>query len=196
MENTGLKQKFINPHKVREPETTELEKALLASDISAAKSVLENSFDDEDRYGYINEVIVPALDRIGKGWEEGVYSLSQVYISGRICEDFILSLKPGKDDLISNVKKTAIAVLEDHHTLGKKTVVAVLHSAGMDVIDYGAGITAEELAKKVEEDKIEIILISALMLRAALKVKDFMAIIREKKPFFKGYCGRCTIQFG
>ena len=104
METTGLKEEFINPHKVREPETTELEKALLASDISVAKKVLKDSFDEEDRYGFINEVIVPALDRIGKGWEEGIFSLSQVYISGRICEDFILSLKPGKDNLISNVK--------------------------------------------------------------------------------------------
>ena len=59
----------------------------------------------------------------------------------------------------------------------------------MDVIDYGAGITAEELAKKVEEDEIEIILISALMLRAALKVKDFMAIIKEKNPSVKVIVG-------
>lgn len=38
--------------------------------------------------------MVPALDRIGTGWENGTIALSQVYMSGRICEEVVDDLLP------------------------------------------------------------------------------------------------------
>ena len=66
----------------------------------------------------------------------------------------------------------AIAVLEDYHTLGKKIVSAFLRANGFKIIDYGHGMTVDNLVQRTKEDKIEILMISTLMLPSALKVKD------------------------
>jgi methanogenic corrinoid protein MtbC1 len=70
----------------------------------------------------------------------------------------------------------AIAVIEDYHMLGKRIIYTVLRASGFELLDYGHGINTDDLADRVIEDKIEILLISALMLPAALKVKE----LREK----------------
>lgn len=65
-------------------------------------------------------------------------------------------------------------VLEDYHLLGKRIVYSVLRAAGYQLKDYGQ-MNAEELVKRTWDDKIEILLISTLMLPSALKVK----VVRE-----------------
>ena len=40
----------------------------------------------------IEQVVVPALEQIGAAWEAGSVALSQVYLSGRFCEELVLSL--------------------------------------------------------------------------------------------------------
>ncbi|HIE29714.1 TPA: hypothetical protein EYP66_20790 [Candidatus Poribacteria bacterium] len=73
----------------------------------------------------------------------------------------------------------AIAVLEDYHLLGKRLVCTVLRSAGFDLLDYGHGITVDELVKRSIEDGIQILLISTLMLKSALRVKDATVKLHE-----------------
>jgi methanogenic corrinoid protein MtbC1 len=78
--------------------------------------------------------------------------------------------------------RIAIAVLEDHHTLGKRIVYSVLRSGGYSVTDYGSGLTVDQLVDDVVWDRIQILLISTLMLPAALRAKDAIARIREQLP--------------
>jgi methanogenic corrinoid protein MtbC1 len=61
-------------------------------------------------------------------------------------------------------------VLSDHHKLGKVIVYSLLRASGFDLLDYGT-MEADDLVARVNKDKIEILLISALMLPSALKVK-------------------------
>jgi methanogenic corrinoid protein MtbC1 len=67
----------------------------------------------------------------------------------------------------------ALAVLEDHHLLGKRMVLSVLRSAGVGVLDYGS-VGVAELAARAVRDGVEVVLVSALMLRSALKVKELI----------------------
>lgn len=125
----------------------------------------------------INEVIttlvVPALERIGDEWVAGKVSLASVYMSSRICEEIMTSLLASRSAGPSKPQpRIAIAALLDHHLLGKKLVQLVLRSSGYDVIDFGQGITVDELVRRVKEAQVEVLLISTLMLPSALKVKD------------------------
>ncbi|MEJ2249967.1 MAG: cobalamin-dependent protein [Candidatus Lokiarchaeota archaeon] len=127
----------------------------------------------------INLIIVPTLERIGKLWEQGNLALSQVYMSGRLTEDMIKKLfDPSKKEK-SKIPKVGLAVLEDHHALGSKILNFILQTYGIKAINYKVGISVQELAKKVVKDKIDIILISTLMLRSALKVKEFTELLNN-----------------
>ena len=152
--------------------------ALLAMDAVEARGIIDAQSRKGLPFSVIEGLIVPALEAIGAGWEDGTIALSQVYMCGRICEDLVDALLPAGDPLRLGQPRTAIVVLEDHHILGKRVVHAALRAGGYDPIDYGHGVRAEDLVRMVLQDGVEVLLISTLMLRSALRVKDVTAALR------------------
>lgn len=157
-----------------------LEQALLDADRARVAALLEAARAREGG-GAVDRVLVPALERIGAGWEEGRLALSQVYVAGRICEDLAGTILPGAGPHAASAARVAIAVLEDHHLLGKRIVVATLRAAGWAVEDLGHGMNAAALAARVAGSGIRVLLVSALMLRAALHVRDLVRLLRATK---------------
>jgi methanogenic corrinoid protein MtbC1 len=156
----------------------ELVRALLSVDRLAVKRMITQLYPGIHPYRLAEILVVPALEEIGKGWEAGLYSLSQVYMSGRICEETIDLVLPPEDSHRRNQPRMAIVVLEDHHLLGKRIVYSVLRASGFELADFGQQ-NVEQLTKRIQMEKIEILLISVLMLPSALKVKNLRAALDE-----------------
>lgn len=152
--------------------------ALLSSDSDTAEAILAEYLVSKRALDFIEEVLVKTLDQIGDGWEKGEYALSQIYMSGRICEDLLEKILPDGSGFRKNKPKIAIALLNDYHALGKRIVYAVLRAGGYKLIDYGR-VEAEELVRRVKEDQIETLLISVLMLSSALQVKEVVRSLRS-----------------
>ncbi len=176
-----MNNKMTAPAEGSNPEirVREFEEALLSVDRQRSRTLVSENCDPNDPARCVEELIVPALNDIGTRWETGEISLSQVYMSGRICESLVDTMLPPGNSGRKNQPKIAIAVLEDQHALGKRIVYSVLRSAGFDVTDYGAGVSVEDLGMMVKRDGIEVLLVSTLMLRAALRVKDLMKVLRN-----------------
>tara|TARA_Y100000294_G_scaffold102554_1_gene95238 strand:+ start:817 stop:1470 length:654 start_codon:yes stop_codon:yes gene_type:complete len=155
---------------------SQFKQALLSFDRLTTEQIIKEAIATSTNNQCIERLITPAMERIGSDWEKETVSMAQVYMSGRICEDLINTMLPSTKLVKQNQPKMAIAVIEDYHTLGKRILSTVLRASGFELLDYGHGIKAGNLADRVIEDKIDILLISALMLPAALKVKD----VREK----------------
>jgi methanogenic corrinoid protein MtbC1 len=119
----------------------------------------------------VDHLIVPALERIGVQWERGEAALSQVYMSGRICETLVQTLLPPDGAARPNQPRLAIAVLEDFHLLGKNMVCSALRASGFTLIDYGH-VDVAEVVRRVQADSVEVLLLSTLMLPSALKIKE------------------------
>jgi methanogenic corrinoid protein MtbC1 len=152
--------------------TAEFENALLSLDKIAAREVLERSTAVFGLHSSVEVIVGEALYRIGEGWQEGRIALSQVYMSGKICEELIDELlPPGKPERLSQ-PKTAIAVFEDYHMLGKRIVTSVVRSSGFELIDLGRA-SLEGLVREVGERGIKILLLSVLMLPSALRIAEF-----------------------
>ena len=143
------------------------ERALLSLDRLAAAEIIEESVHELPPLELLDMLITPALKHIGEGWEEGTIALSQVYMSGRICSDIVDDLLPLSSETARESPRTAIAVLEDYHLLGKRIVYSVLRTSGYALIDYGHAIKADDLVRQVIDDGVEILLISTLMLNSA-----------------------------
>lgn len=154
----------------------EFENALVNFEKNKAYIMVENYIKERGTDNCIDEVIVNVLGNIGEKWDRGELSLAQVYLSSKICEEIITKLFPENQENNKRDKKIAIVTLEDHHVLGKRIVKSTLHSAGFHIIDFGFGVSADELIEKVIKEKIEILLISVLMYPSALKVRE----VREK----------------
>jgi methanogenic corrinoid protein MtbC1 len=153
--------------------------ALLNIDRGAARRVLKSACQSAKPGDALESLVMPVLERIGNRWEAGELALSQVYMSGRICEELIETLLPDKSgNGAGSEPRVAIGVLEDHHALGKRMVLSVLRAGGVPVRDYGCGLGVGELVERSRADGIQVLLVSALMLRSALRIKDLVAALR------------------
>jgi methanogenic corrinoid protein MtbC1 len=126
---------------------------LLSVDRLSVKNILTQSYRVHHPVQFVEELVVPALEQIGNGWEKGGYSLSQVYMAGRVCEEVVDLLMPASSEVRHTQPKMAIAVLEDYHLLGKRIVYSILRASGFDLANYGR-MSVDELANRVaaEED--------------------------------------------
>jgi methanogenic corrinoid protein MtbC1 len=154
--------------------------ALLEIDKTTAKRLIAEAAKTEDRLKVIERLIIPALHKIGEDWETGETSLAQVYMSGSICEELVGKIVPSKNPEQSEEAKIGIVVLEDHHQLGKRIIYSALTAMGYNLLDFGTGLVVDDVVKKVEESNIKILLVSTLMLPAALRIKDLVQELKSK----------------
>ena len=170
----------------------QFEQSLLTLERVAAKDLyLESGLTGAP---YIEQVVIPTLERIGTGWEKGTVALSQVYMSGRICEGLVDELLPRSSPERNDQPRLAIAVFQDYHLLGKRIVYAVLRAAGYDLVDYGR-MESSGLLKRIIDEKIELILLSTLMLPSALRIKSFCTELRKADSTVKVVVGGAPFRF-
>jgi len=127
----------------------------------------------------VDTLLTPALDIIGKGWETGNISLSQVYMSGRICEEIVDEALPQKESASFPHIPVAVAVLEDFHMLGKRILYSTLKAYGVNVLDFGR-VTVKEAVAQAAQYNIKILLVSTLMLPSALRVQALRTRLKDK----------------
>ncbi|MFH0967172.1 MAG: cobalamin-dependent protein [Methanobacteriota archaeon] len=160
------------------PETESLVISLNSMDRLKTQEIITRNLMLTDLTSVIEDLVVPALDQIGVMWEKSEVALSQVYMAGVIMEEIIGSLLGKTTDIEGRSSLIAIAVLEDYHMLGERIVSSLLHAAGYSPTRYGR-VEKEELIRRVRAEKIQILLISALMLPSALKVKEVSAALKS-----------------
>jgi len=153
--------------------------ALLQIERIKAAEIFEKTYQKDNNFEDLEYLTVKALEKVGDGWEEGEFSLSQVYMSGIICEELIEKYIPENKLIENNKFKIAIGVLQDHHSLGKRIIHSVLKAGGYEIIDFGQGLTVEEIVDKTLKNEIDILMISTLMLPSALKVKKVVENLRS-----------------
>ncbi len=147
------------------------EQALLRGDRAAARAVIRDDLGDKDPVSVSEAVIVPALEHIGTSWESGTISLATLYLSGVLAEEVVAEVLPNARPAAGG-PGIAIVVLEDHHVLGKRLVLSALRSAGYAVEDYGHGLSPRDVVARCRAEEPRIVLVSTLMLPAALRVRD------------------------
>ncbi|MCI5223997.1 MAG: cobalamin B12-binding domain-containing protein, partial [Candidatus Electrothrix sp. AR4] len=83
---------------------------------------------------------------------------------------------------------------EDYHALGKMIISASLRAGCYELHDFGR-VTAQELVQKTIDNSIRIILISTLMLRSALQIKEVKRLLHEAGSSSKIIVGGAPFRF-
>ena len=151
--------------------------ALETLDRIGAESIVNQARSEMTPIQVVDQVVVPALEQIGLAWEKGDVALSQVYMSGRICEELVEQVLPPSDPDRKHQPRSAIVVLCDYHMLGKRIVYSQMRASGFELFDYGR-MDVDELVERALADQIRVLLISVLMLPSALKVKQVCARLK------------------
>lgn len=169
--------------------------ALLSVDKTRCARILENFYSISQTVTAIEEIICATMQKIGEGWEQGAISLAQVYMCGVICEELYQTYIRPDSVQEGQQSRVAMAGLLDHHALGKRIVLTFAKAHGYQVKDFGCGLSCEQLADLVQEHEIELLMVSTLMLHAALKVKELKAVLSERGCKTKVFVGGAPFRF-
>lgn len=113
----------------------------------------------------INQYLIPALELVGKKYEEKIYFLPQLMLAAETMKKAFLRLKvemtPDK-----NEKKNTIVmatVKGDIHDIGKNIVSVILENHGFNIIDLGKDVSTDLIIQTAIRENAKIIGLSALM---------------------------------
>ena len=168
----------------RQAGSAAFERALLRGDRTAARGALRDGLGDAVAIDVTEALVVPALEHIGRAWEVGDISLATLYLSGVLAEEVVSEVLPQSRPAVEGPAQIAIVVLEDHHVLGKRLVLSALRGAGYAVEDYGHGLSPRDVLDRCRAEQPRVLLVSTLMLAAALKVGELAAGLAdlERRP--------------
>lgn len=175
-------------------QAAQFRQALEALDHPRAERLFEQALGQSSPLETVEGLIVPALTGIGQGWEEGSVALSQVYMSGRLCEQLVDRVLPPSDPLRKGQPGQAIVVLNDFHLLGKRIVYSVLRASGFELFDYGT-MQVEPLVERVIAEDIRILLVSVLMLPSALRIRELRDRLDARGAQVRLVVGGAPFQF-
>ncbi len=161
---------------VEESTKTAFLEALLSSDRIRAADIAGQACPTAETLPDLEELISHSLERIGEDWETGACALAQIYMAGIICEEILAQAPIAQERIPHPFPRMAIGVLMDHHSLGKKLVLSVIRATGYEILDFGCGLSVEELVERTLAEKVEVLLVSTLMYPSALRIR----LVRER----------------
>lgn len=130
-------------------------------------------------YGYI-----PGIQAVGNLWERGEYFLPELILGAEAMKGVIdifnpvLSMKKEKS---RSLGKVIIGTVEgDIHDIGKNLVASMLTANGFDVVDLGADVSLNFFIEKAEEEKADMICMSALLTTTMMGQRKVIEILKQK----------------
>lgn len=131
----------------------------------------------------INELLIPALDRVGDRYEKGEIFLPQlINAAGASSEAFEVIKKSILSRGSSSVSKGKIIVATvqgDIHDIGKNIVKVILENYGYQVIDLGRDVPVERVVEEAIRQDVHLIGLSALMTTTVSSMAATIKALRE-----------------
>ena len=150
-------------------------------DLAAAKT--EEMLSEISSMEIVDKYLIPSLNIVGKKYESGEIFLPQLIQSAETVKKSFEVIKSkmidNKEENISKGKILLATVYGDIHDIGKNIVKVLLENYCFEVIDMGKDVPAEEILKKVKEEDIKLVGLSALMTTTVKNMEDTIKLLRE-----------------
>lgn len=171
--------------------STKLSNAIERGMVGVAESEMKEAIKTRDPLEVINDELIPALDKVGKGFEKGTVFLPQLLMSADAAKAAFEVVKASMAGKPRELKgKVIIATVKgDIHDIGKNIVKVMLENYGYDVIDLGKDVPPEVIVDRAIADDVKLVGLSALMTTTVVSMEDTIKLLREKKPDTKVVVG-------
>lgn len=157
----------VQPKTVSAQEGMSLDTAVERGMKDAAGSACREMIKTTEPMAIINETLIPVLDKVGKGFEQGKVFLPQLLMSAEAAKAAFAVIKDemAKSGSGTGEKgKIVIATVKgDVHDIGKNIVKVLLENYGYKVIDLGKDVAPEAIVEAVQKEKADLVGLSALM---------------------------------
>lgn len=185
------------PVKKEESETVSLKTAVLKGMGEKAAAAAEKLLDEMKPTEVIDEILIPALDEVGQGFEQNKIFLPQLLMSadaaGRAFDVIKQKIAENGENSVKKGTIVVATVKGDIHDIGKNIVKVILENYGFDVIDLGKDVPSEKIVETVIEKDIKLCGLSALMTSTVPAMEETIKLLKEKAPECKTVVGGAVL---
>ena len=161
-----------------------VEKGLKAEASARTKELLQTAAPLD----IINTQLIPALDRVGQGFEQGTIFLPQLLMSADAAKAAFDEIKAvlqetGTPDTEKHAHKIVLATVKgDIHDIGKNIVKVLLENYGFAVLDLGKDVDPELILETARREQVKLVGLSALMTTTVANMEKTIALLHREYP--------------
>lgn len=136
-----------------------------------------------DAMEIINNMLIPALDKVGVMFEQGKFFLPQLILSAGVAEECFKKIKAYLlENNIAPVNRGKIilaTVKGDIHDIGKNIVKVLLENYGYTVIDLGRDVPYETVLEAAIKYEVGLVGLSALMTTTLKSMENTIKLLHD-----------------
>ena len=174
-----------------------LKNAIIKGLSDSAYEIASKLLQSLDPIDVINSEIVPALDAVGKGFEEKKVYLPQLLICAEAAKSAFDAVKEKIAKSGNSQSKKCTFVLAtvhgDIHDIGKNIVKALLENYGFDVVDLGKDVAPEIICETAVSLNAPIVGLSALMTTTVPAMEETVKLLKKNLPETKVVVGGAVL---
>lgn len=185
------------PKKVSDKKEVTLYDAVVRGLIDSAYQAAKKELETREPLAVIDEDLIPALDKVGQGFEKKTVFLPQLLMSADAAKagfDAIKEFLQAKGDTSESKGTIVIATVKgDIHDIGKNIVKVLLENYGFDVIDLGKDVPPETVVETAKEHHVKLVGLSALMTTTVVNMETTIKMLKEELPDCKVMVGGAVL---
>ena len=161
-----------------------------------AAAITEQLLESTAPLEVVNTQIIPALDKVGKGFEEKKVFLPQLLMSAEAAKAAFEVIKSRMEsgEKSGNRDVFVIATVEgDIHDIGKNIVALLLENYGYKVIDLGKDVPPQSVVDAVIRHQAPLCGLSALMTTTVPAMEETIKLLRQQAPWCKIVVGGAVL---
>ena len=146
-----------------------------------AKSLVEQALaSGADPMAIISETMIPAMDEVGKLFQEEEFFVPELMLAGRAMKAAMEPLRPLLAAAGAQPAGVVVTgtVKGDLHDIGKNLVVSMLEGASFKVVDLGTDVWPEKFVEAIREHRPHIVCLSALLTTTMTAMKTTIEAIK------------------
>lgn len=170
-----------------------IEKGMKADTVVAVEKLLQ----DHTEMELVNDFLIPALDKVGQGFEKGTIFLPQMLQAATAAQagfDIVKTKLAESDKETVSLGQVVIATVKgDIHDIGKNIVKVIMENYGFQMIDLGRDVPPETIVETVKEKNIKLVGLSALMTTTLKSMEETIMAVKEAAPDCKVMVGGAVL---
>ena len=130
----------------------------------------------------VEQIIIPALEQVGRDYETGTSFLPQLIKSADTVKGSFSVLKEAMKstgETISYGRIILATVQGDIHDIGKNIVKVLLENYGYEVVDLGKDVPIETVVAAAKKEKIKMVGLSALMTTTVVSMEKTIKALKD-----------------
>ncbi len=176
--------------------STELQNAVIKGLGERASALTKDLLATTPALDIIKNEIIPALDKVGVGYENKTVYLPQLLMSAEAAKAAFEVIKASISITRSSAKKLTVilaTVRGDIHDIGKNIVKLLLENYGFEVIDLGRDVPCEKIVDTAIETHCHLVGLSALMTTTVPSMEQTISELKKHAPWCKTVVGGAVL---